>query len=818
MYGIIILYFNVKSKSVEDFFLIYLAKTIKLQILPKGAGSAMSETGKDRLTVGFMIHHLDNDYSKALLKGAAVAANELDADLAIFPGRSLNSQLDDSLHTEYEYQYNVIYSYASEKSLDALVISAGTLGSFVTKEEFKTFIDRFEGVPVVTTENKVGKYPCVRMSGSGIKELVKHLIKKHGRKHIAFVSGPKGNADADERLSYYIEALEENGIEYDPDMVAYGKFSEYCVDIVGDLIDRNEGKLDAICFANDMMCKGGYKAIEQRGLIVGEDIAVTGYDDSEVAVSLKPPLTTVRADAAVLGARAVREAVRLARGESDGEDISLGSSPVYRFSCGCTANPEDSEAGIARLLSEGETGKAADLFLEGFIPRFKEMHRRFPQIQNLREFTVKLFEIAEGKELPGAEKRFAKAFLSGIMDDELKKLLSPEKTVQIIKTLRSAAKFAGTPETEGMVDKIASDCLETVCERLISDHYSTVEDITFSHFLISNITKDMTVYGSDEEKCFFSIVNNLYRIHMYSSYIYTYEEPIIHTTKTEWKQPETVMLRAYHNGGELAALKGDSRKMRSSEILNNSHTPTDRQRNMIIAPLFLNEEQYGVIVCELDNEYFSYIYSITPQICTAIKLSNLVAKLESSLDAEQSRNVMLNRISMTDELTGIYNRRGFYVTANNILKAPENEGKLAVLIFADLDNLKIINDNFGHDDGDYAITSGAEFIKKGLRSSDVVARIGGDEFSAFALCGDREIGKKMPERIKNIAAEHNKKSDKPYNVTLSVGLCEIICSPELNIQQFMDRADEALYADKKTKNRQVFKADTQEDGSAGASR
>ena len=90
----------------------------------------------------------------------------------------------------------------------------------------------------------------------------------------------------------------------------------------------------------------------------------------------------------------------------------------------------------------------------------------------------------------------------------------------------------------------------------------------------------------------------------------------------------------------------------------------------------MNEEQYGVIVCEMENEYFTYIYSITPQICSAIKLTNLVAKLESSLDAAQSRNNVLNRMSMIDELTGVYNRRGFYVSANRILKAPENEGRL----------------------------------------------------------------------------------------------------------------------------------------------
>ena len=162
-------------------------------------------------------------------------------------------------------------------------------------------------------------------------------------------------------------------------------------------------------------------------------------------------------------------------------------------------------------------------------------------------------------------------------------------------------------------------------------------------------------------------------------------------------------------------------------------------------------------------------------------------------------------MSMLDELTGVYNRRGFYEFTNRIFKAPENEGKSAVLIFADLDNLKKINDTFGHDDGDYSIKSAADFIRNGLRSTDIVARIGGDEFAAFALCDSESIMKTIPARIKGIAAEHNEKSDKPYNVTVSIGIYELTCNPNGSVQVYMDKADAALYADKKNKNPDIMK-------------
>ncbi len=760
-----------------------------------------------KLTVGVFIHHLDNDYSKAFLKGTAAAANDLDVNLAIFPGRALDCQLADRRYTVYEYQNNVVYSFASSKSMDALIVSAGTIATCVSHDEFKEFLDGYEGLPLLTTETKFEGYPCIRLSGSGIKELVSHLVHEHGRKHIAFVSGPEGNTDADERLNHYKEALAENGLEFDPDLVTYGNFSEYCVDIVSDLIDRNEGKIDAICFANDMMCRGGYKAIESKGLRVGKDIAVTGYDDSEVAATLRPMLTTVRADASKLGYRAVEEAVHMAKGEKV-EDICIDSTPVFRFSCGCSFQAEQ-KVTLDRL-DEASVRKAVDNILSEHIQRYEVSMRKHDCIKRLHEFAHKLISYAAGADI-SVEELFSKSYFSRIMDSDIWKLVSPEAFLRIMKGIRSASLSACEGDMMGRklnVLKILEGSMEVASECIVNMHYTTMNDITFTHFLIGNITKDMTIYDSDDEKCYFSIVNDLYRAHVDSSFVYTFEEPIIHDPKSEWKLPETILLRAYNDGDKLAAVTGEACKLPSSRIITNQYTPNDRNRIMVVSPLFMNEEQYGVIVCEMENEYFTYIYSITPQICSAIKLTNLVAKLESSLDAAQSRNNVLNRMSMIDELTGVYNRRGFYVSANRILKAAENEGRQAAIIFGDLDNLKKVNDTFGHDDGDYAIVSCAEFLKKSLRTTDVVGRIGGDEFAAFAICDDADIIAKLPSRIKGIASKHNEVSDKPYNVTVSIGIYPIICSPELNIQEFMDKADNALYEDKKKKNPDIMKHNT----------
>lgn len=756
-----------------------------------------------RLTIGFIIHRLDNDYAKLLLKGALYAAEELNANLAVFPGRSLDSQLDNIKYTAYEYQNNVIYSYASKDSLDALVISAGTVGSFVSDGTMKEFIDSFDGLPVVTTENKIGEYPCIRMSGSGIKDIINHLIKHHGKRNIAFVSGPKSNADAEERLNYYKEALEENCIAFDPSLVAYGKFSEYCSDLVGELLDENKGRIDAVCFANDMMCKGGYKAIEERGLVIGKDIAVTGYDDSEVASGLKPMLTTVRADASLVGYNAVYEAVKLV---TDGvcSDLDLNSYPIYRQSCGCEILPESSHDISS---AEIKVGIIASKIIDEYIYNSTLGQKMSSIVKNIRQYITTLLNYAVSKEETYEAEDECKRIIEELTDIQTFDYVHADTLVSILNAAKDYAVSlsGGNKDKIIKIQEIINYALSETANRVLNKHYAKVDDLTFTHFLINNITKDMTIHGSNEEKCYFSIVNNLYRIHMASSYIYTYANPIVHTAAMKWTLPENIYLKSYHNGDKLAAITGEAQIMPCSQYFYNFFTP-DRRRTAVISPLFLNEEQYGIIVSELEFDYFPYIYSIIPQICAAIKLTKLVGQLERSLDAEQYRNSLLNRISMSDELTGIYNRRGFYEFANNLLKAPENEGKRAALIFGDLDNLKKINDTFGHDEGDYAIKTAASFMKSCFRQTDVVARIGGDEFAAFAVCEDRNIIASIPRRIKNMAALNNIRSTKPYNVTISVGLFELICSSDKDVQSYMDKADTALYADKKNKNQSIMKA------------
>ena len=177
-------------------------------------------------------------------------------------------------------------------------------------------------------------------------------------------------------------------------------------------------------------------------------------------------------------------------------------------------------------------------------------------------------------------------------------------------------------------------------------------------------------------------------------------------------------------------------------------------------------------------------------------------KLEALVREVKEKNEVLNFLSESDALTGSLNRRGFMEKAVQMNR--ENAGKEIVILFADLDHLKEINDSFGHIEGDFAIRRCAEVLKSAVGDSGVTGRIGGDEFCAM-LPGNAGDGQRIREQVRRECDGFNSDSDKAYYVELSIGYHVIRCGSDLVISDVLKDADEALYEEKKKRRKSVKK-------------
>jgi diguanylate cyclase (GGDEF)-like protein len=157
----------------------------------------------------------------------------------------------------------------------------------------------------------------------------------------------------------------------------------------------------------------------------------------------------------------------------------------------------------------------------------------------------------------------------------------------------------------------------------------------------------------------------------------------------------------------------------------------------------------------------------------------------------------LRNLALTDDLTGLHNRRGFFVLASQQLKLARRNRQGALLFFADIDGMKQINDRLGHSEGDIAIRGVARILKDTFRDSDIVARLGGDEFAILANDASAVSQKDIWRRLKeNMRVEGSRNSR--YSLSVSIGVARFDPWKTINLTELIEHADRAMYQAKKS--------------------
>jgi diguanylate cyclase (GGDEF)-like protein len=169
------------------------------------------------------------------------------------------------------------------------------------------------------------------------------------------------------------------------------------------------------------------------------------------------------------------------------------------------------------------------------------------------------------------------------------------------------------------------------------------------------------------------------------------------------------------------------------------------------------------------------------------------------ITARKAAERQLEELSLVDELTGLNNRRGFKLLADQFLQVARRMKWNALLLFLDLDGLKTINDTLGHAAGDRALIDTALLLKKSFRAADILARFGGDEFVILALESAENSERILLDRLEENIRLHNGGAGREYRLAWSVGLVRCASDDTGPIEAFLDRADQAMYAVKRAK-------------------
>ena len=188
-------------------------------------------------------------------------------------------------------------------------------------------------------------------------------------------------------------------------------------------------------------------------------------------------------------------------------------------------------------------------------------------------------------------------------------------------------------------------------------------------------------------------------------------------------------------------------------------------------------------------------------IIMAISIVMLYKKASDEIIARKELENKLRETSITDELTGIYNRRGFFELAGHQYYTASRSNNLMSLYYMDIDDMKHINDKYGHTEGDNALTDMAKILRTTFRKSDVMARLGGDEFAVLMVRSIDYKTENISNRLENMINEYNRTRERPFKLSVSIG--EVVYDPDqaMDFDDFIKIADKLMYEEKEKKKK-----------------
>jgi diguanylate cyclase (GGDEF)-like protein len=254
-----------------------------------------------------------------------------------------------------------------------------------------------------------------------------------------------------------------------------------------------------------------------------------------------------------------------------------------------------------------------------------------------------------------------------------------------------------------------------------------------------------------------------------------------------------------------------------ADIYKDVRVPIDAYRPTFVKSLAMVPIRTVSPIGAIGN-YWSMVHRPTPEDLnllkaladtTAVAIENVQVynELEERVRTRtlelQEANEAIRQLSIQDELTGLYNRRGFYILAEQELKRAQRHNGSPAIIFIDIDGLKEINDTLGHKTGDALIKEAATIIRSTMRQSDIIGRLGGDEFCIMALdCICEDVRKRLQETI-----DVFNKGPHPFKVAMSVGFAVSTTNTE-KLDDLISQADQRMYTEKKQRKRRLQSVDS----------
>lgn len=600
------------------------------------------ESGSDKQTptIGLFLGQLEERYQSEIWHGVVDEVQSQKVNLLCFPGGPLN------ISYKYMAQRNVIYDLASKNNLDGLIILSGTLANHISTDEFEEFCDRFRAIPILSISLNIQGSPSLLIDNAkGIRDSINHLIEVHQYKKIAFIRGPEGHPEADERYKTYLETLKAHKLPVNHDLIVQGNFvADSGRDAIQTLLDVRSEKFDALVAANDRMAVGAMRELQNRGFKIPNDMALIGFDNIEESRFTPPPLTTVEQPLFEQGKLAVRVLLDHLSGKQVPEQTILPAKLVIRQSCGCLST-------TVIKAAERTQSTTIESLKEDFLIHHEEI------LSAMRDTLINISNSGNTIDPHWAEK-LLDAYTSEIENPSSTRFLHTlnfildqailteddipawQNVISILRqyTLPHASTFEDLSQAEALWEQ--ARVLIGVAEERAQGHKKL--QVIERSLLLSEIGQSLlTTFDIEHLKGF--ITQALHQLSIPSCYIALYNK--------EKSRSSARLLLAYNSDeGSIPDYAGQD--FLSKEIIPGGLSSSDRNFIFAIDPLFIQNEHLGYAVFEI-GPWDGMIYeTLRRQISSALKGVFLIQeRLQAENELKKNRDFLEELVkSRTKEL------------------------------------------------------------------------------------------------------------------------------------------------------------------------
>jgi diguanylate cyclase (GGDEF)-like protein len=625
------------------------------------------------------------------------------------------------------------------------------------------FVATGEREPMISVDNE-----------AGIHQAVAHMVS-HGHHRIAFIAGdPNDKGDSEIRLHAYYSAMKDHGLEIDPSLVIQGWHTFLGgYEATRSLIDSGL-KFTALVASDDNCATGAMKAIRDADLQIPRDIAIIGFDDQPDAVAQVPPLASIHVPLTLIGEQALTLMFDHITMHRRLESVRIPTRLVPRQSCGCMPQVVSSagkgESQSKALVShskpvDDEIHSIRQQLVDEMVATLPHSSR-FPHGERTNRLCTDLVE-AFYKSLKEENSVYFQTTLMGFLyelemaDDKM------DPWQEIVSALRREMAQLPVKWDQAQILGLAQDMLHqaraAISESAQRQDYRHQYQREIMSQALSELTARLNV-TLDKREAVDALDAHLTTLDIRHARVALFEpegdDPVA------W----SVLL---NSDLELARQRFATREFPPPALY-----PTDELLNLALVPLVFQDEPLGYVAFDARN--LGPCAIIARQLAATFKASDLHAQVFE--------------LSLTDALTGIYNRRYFDLFLNNEVERSRRFERDLAIIMIDIDYFKKYNDSFGHPAGDRALQFVVTCLQKGRRKADVLARVGGEEF-ALILPESGSAG--ALEVAKGVRTAMKVSSDLKHPLTLSMGI-STLHGNEIEADVLIQQADLALYEAKRT--------------------